>query len=321
MGQSGKKKLAGIIAGGAVAMSSLLGASLARATTKTTITAGRAKFTLRIDTDPPTSSFMMIDGTIVVPNASPTISYSDAFDGALEIRFAAEGVTNTNYSTTDSDCARTGIACLERTSVATVDNNGPSGVSTVSGVGIIRTVQGNLDVTYTLTFDPLTESVTQVATITNNSGGPIAGTLFLHTNFGSDSSTQVESTSSGDNILGSSDTWVITTEGGNEDPGADPVILSRVLTPGLNAGLGSTLNGTDDLNWTVAVNLANGDSQELSAQHRLFTSIASAQASVAGESAATPVPAIGTAGLLGLSLLTGIFGAAGAMRNRNKKAA
>ena len=62
-----------------------------------------------------------------------------------------------------------------------------------------------------------------LATFDNPTAGSMTVPVQMDTNFGSDGSTQVQATSSGDLIVGSADTWFVTSEG---TPSSDPVMTT-----------------------------------------------------------------------------------------------
>ena len=59
--------------------------------------------------------------------------------------------------------------------------------------------------------------------LSNPTGGAIAVPVRMETNFGSDGSTQVQATSSGDLLVGTTDNWMVSSEGA---PATDPVLTT-----------------------------------------------------------------------------------------------
>lgn len=308
---SGRSKLASVLAGAAISAVSLLGASLARASTTITRQDGtRSTVWSRINTTSG-SSINVSDATLT--NATGA-TRPDAFDGALNLYVGTPSGTSGGNTTTSDQF-------LVDAPGATVVNNSPNG-GTVSGTAS-AVVDGNaIGVDWNLNFSSSAAQVLGTFVITNNSGAPFTGYIGVSTNFGSDNNTVVEATSSGDAILADGDTWVVTSEGSGEADGDDPVILSVINHASAVIGPNTDLNaGDDDLIWRVPISLAAGASTTVSASHCLFETIAEAQAAglsgnCAGEVQAVPV--MQNPALLALAVLTGLLGAGGLV-TRNKK--
>ena len=167
-------------------------------------------------------------------------------------------------------------------------------------------------------FDRDEGMVTGTAIVTNASDAPFTGRIYFYTNFGSDGSTVLELTSSGDAVLSADDRWVITSEDSNFGDGDDPVILSFTNTPGAVLAPETDVDeGNDNLYWQLEItDLAVGDSVTLTAGHLLALDVESA---TPAELPSVPVPVMTNPGLLALAGTLGLFGALGLSRRRKKK--
>ena len=126
---------------------------------------------------------------------------SDAYDSGWLV-----SVNGTYFSATTVD--------LEGTSVSA-----PS--SSMSGL--------NVSVKYY--FAPNSAVARILVTLQNPTAAPIAASVGTATNFGSDSGTTLQMTSSGDNSLTTGDRWLVTSDGGP----SDPVNTSVLYGPGVVA--------------------------------------------------------------------------------------
>jgi len=107
----------------------------------------------------------------------------------------------------------------------------PNGIGDLTGntyTAVPQNISG-LDVTYQLFFSADTQCNRLVLFFDNTTGSPINETVRIETNFGSDSDTQVDGTSSGDTIFTTADRWIVTSDGGVED---DPVLTTVFYGPG-----------------------------------------------------------------------------------------
>ena len=165
--------------------------------------------------------------------------------------------------------------------------------------------------------------VIATAIVKNTSDAPFTGAISFITELGSDDSTKVELTSSGDKTAGPGDTWVLTSEGGSEE--LDPIIRSFTTTPGVSLGPYTDINeDNDSLAWRLDIDaLGVGESVTLTAGHDLFLTVAVAEASdpltppVA--TPPTPVPALSNPAILALAGGLGLFGAMSLSRRKRKR--
>jgi len=106
-------------------------------------------------------------------------------------------------------------------------------------VGGVRTVVGNgatfapvtlSGLTVNMRYDFLTTEATQrtFVSFTNPTGSPITATIAYTTNFGSDETTVINATSSGDTVFTTADRWLITSDGFGFDD--DPVNTTVVYS-------------------------------------------------------------------------------------------
>ncbi|TNF53720.1 hypothetical protein EP227_05515 [bacterium] len=89
-----------------------------------------------------------------------------------------------------------------------IGNTVTFGSSTISGLNI------------QMQYEILTTSATQrtLLSLTNPTAGPITVSVDYASNFGSDGSTTVQGTSSGDTVFNTADGWVVTSDSGDFDP-------------------------------------------------------------------------------------------------------
>jgi hypothetical protein len=314
--KSGRTRLASLLAGTAMSAVSLLGASLARAST--TITRQNGTRTTRWTEIVTTSGETIGVSEASLTNAAGTLDRGDAFDGALEVYiYPASDTASSIYDTPYVD-------------TATVVNNSPNG-GTVSGTASTSVAGQDIGVDWSLVFASDAARVNGTFIVTNNSSAPFTGFVGIFTDFGSDDSTVIEATSSGDTTVATGDTWVVTSEGSGESSGDDPVILSASTSAGVEIGPDTDLDGYDELIWRTPVSLAAGESVTVNASHCLFETIAAATTAAAAgncdEASVTAppagdiasVPTLTNPALLALAVLTGLLGAGNLVPRRKGK--
>lgn len=103
-----------------------------------------------------------------------------------------------------------------------------TGTTVTSGTVVMQ----GLTVSEQFYFDPATPTVRAVYSYTNPSASAITVTVGWSQNLGSDSTTQIVTTSSGDTTLDAADRWVITWDG---SPTGDPVLSFVRYGPGATA--------------------------------------------------------------------------------------
>ena len=85
-------------------------------------------------------------------------------------------------------------------------------------------------------------------------------TVAIHTNLGSDSSTELIGTSSGDNTFTIADDWLVTDD--SSDGGNDPTVLHVIAGPGgQRPSTASITSGDDDINYTYDLTLDPGETK------------------------------------------------------------
>ena len=114
-----------------------------------------------------------------------------------------------------------------------VDGNQLGGALSASGNRVTFAPQNFSGLNTQLTYDILTTSATLrvLLTLENPSGSPITVSVDYATNFGSDSSTTVRGTSSGDTTFTEADSWVVTSDSGDFDPVNNTVIFGAGAAP------------------------------------------------------------------------------------------
>jgi hypothetical protein len=130
---------------------------------------------------------------------------------------------------------------------------------------------GGLSVMYSLYFDASTGWVRAIATITNTTGLGIATDVEWLTNAGSDGSTVITATQSGDLIFTTADRWITNTEGGTAlAPGdTDPPFLLTFFGPGAAVTPSSVTttvfsnSGTEGYGATYSLNIGAGQTVRL----------------------------------------------------------
>ena len=301
--KSGKERLAALVSGVALSAATLLPAGSVRATHGTGLTrSGTDRVTVwTVSYTSGATCIGVIDADITFTTGDER---TDAFDGALELKL--DNGTATNIFNLTAEAA---VVDYGATTDATVSG---SCAASVGGQDLTAEVQ--------LVFDRDQGMVTGTAVVTNASDAPFTGKVQFRTNFGSDSDTVVELTSSGDAVLSPDDRWIITSEDSDFGGGSDPVIRSFTNTPGAVLGADTDLDGNDDLYWELAVSdLAIGESVTLTAGHYLDRDVESATPPTAAPS--VPVPVMTNPGLLALAGALGLFGALGLSRRKKKPAA
>lgn len=297
--RSGKKRLASIVSSSVLAASGMLAATVARAHTDLTrISANRSTVWDSIATTVGESCGVISDATINLANGE---TRGDAFDEALALYVLDTPSSN------DSDY-------FKFSADATVTDFTATGDATVVGSCSVTLANQKLSAAVKLTFDRNVGRVVATATVTNEDDQPFTGVIQWYTDFGSDSSTVVELTSSGDQIADTSDRWVITSEGGVYEDESNPVIKSFTNTPGAYLGPYTDINDGDaNLVWNLDVTaLAPGSSVTLTAGHQLYADFDEAKPK------SVPVPLMSNPGLLALAGALGLLGSLGLSRRRKK---
>jgi len=108
---------------------------------------------------------------------------------------------------------------------------GTDGIGDLTGSTYTAVAQNisELDVTYQLFFSLDTLCNRFILFLDNPTGSDIQETIRTATNFGSDSSTQLDGTSTGDLIFTTADRWIVTSDG---EPLSDPVNTTVYYGPG-----------------------------------------------------------------------------------------
>lgn len=316
MEKSGRDRLFALTGSVALAAGSLLGGTV-RASTTLTRTSAAQKTEWNAAYQTGSACGEVNEATIYRPVAGATTSSSrtDAFDGAMKLRVFPAADTDSGLSSEP----------FEYTEDATVVDFGPSSDASITGTCSATVQAQNLSAEVSTVFDRDRGEVTVTAVVTNEDDAAFSGFLVFESNMGSDGATVVELTSSGDNVVSSDDTWIISSENGEYTAGWDPVVLHVMNTAGAYPGPDTDFNaGNDDLHWRLPVsNLAPGSSVTFSETKALFLTPEEAEDSPLlganlGANPAVPVPALPHLGLLALAAGLGLFGSLGLTR-RNKR--
>ena len=312
MEKSGRDRLFALTGSVALAAGSLLGGTVRANTTliRTSGAAQRTEWFAAYETGAGCGN--VIDANIFRPGTgATTYTRGDAFDGVMQLRV---------YPAADTDSSLS----MERftyTEDATVVDFGPSSDASITGTCSATVQAQNLSAEVSTVFDRDRGEVTVTAVVTNEDDAAFTGFLVFESNMGSDDTTVVELTSSGDNVVSSDDTWIISSEEATYTSGYDPVVLHVMNTAGAYPGPDTDFNDVDDgLHWRLPVsNLAPGSSVTFSETKALFLTPEEAEDSpLLRADPVVPVPALPHLGLLALAAGLGLFGSLGLTR-RNKR--
>ena len=132
----------------------------------------------------------------------------------------------------------------------------PSNIVDLTGTVVTSpiVVMSGLNARVQYKFMTGSQVVRVLATFDNPTAGSITVPIQMDTNYGSDGSTQVQATSSGDLIVGSSDTWFVTSEG---TPSTDPVMTTAWGSAGAALAASSVTPSTFDCAGTQGVSVVH----------------------------------------------------------------
>ena len=205
----------------------------------------------------------------------------------LSNSFGSTGWNITSTGGTDSGLPFTG-QCNSSPGVTVQDANGPTGAGDafdnawnvwVNGTGVAQTT-GDLTGS-TLTLDPVAISGLNVTvqyyavpgiallrtlvTLQNPTGSAIAAQVDVPVNFGSDSGSIIQATSSGDTTVTTADRWVISSDGGPSDPVNTTVMYNgaATITPAAYTQTVFNCAATNGLGATFNLSIPAGQSLSL----------------------------------------------------------
>jgi hypothetical protein len=114
-----------------------------------------------------------------------------------------------------------------------------------------------LNVTVQYWFDTASGVGRIFVSLQNPTGAPISTTVQIPVNFGSDSSTVWEATSSGDTTMTTADTWAVTSDGGGE--------IKTTVVPGTTSVTTTVFNcaGTEGIGSTYNVTVPAGETRSI----------------------------------------------------------
>jgi hypothetical protein len=177
------------------------------------------------------NGFAMTDGSLTGPGRS------DAFDGAMMCR-----VNGTTFVNPGGNVDVSAVA---------------GGQKVTSNVATIGSLQVRMTY-YASSGQPVLRGI---CSVTNPTGAPIAVTLLMGSNFGSDGNTTIQNSSSGNAIVDSADRWFVSSD--TTPATGDPVLLigrfgtgatalpTLVQTPGVPASPNANDDFVDQYTFTV----------------------------------------------------------------------
>ena len=200
-----------------------------------------------------TSAFSNETGNYrLLANAVPAVPLSTALIDSDGFLWDIQQNGNISDGTSDAYDGGLNLSGFPDFSAAQAEENGRELV-----IGSSATVDG-LEITRKV-YVPDNQSWARfLEIITNISDAPINHTVDIETNFGSDSSTVVVSTSDGDTAFTPEDFWIVTDD--SSDGGGDPTLLHLVAGLGSQRPTRTSLNG-DQLSYEYDLTLAPGETQ------------------------------------------------------------
>jgi uncharacterized repeat protein (TIGR01451 family) len=180
---------------------------------------------------------------------------NDAFDGYDSICVSLTGATgpcqtgNAAYTIYNKN----GPAALDATVPAVPECTNRQYVfaaQTIGGLSVSRKI-------YVPTNDSFSRSLNY---FTNTTGAPITFNMITSNNLGSDSNTRVVTTSSGDNVVTTADTWVTSFQNYSGNTSSDPREGHVMWGPGASVPISfvNFVDGDDNPYWDYSITLAPG---------------------------------------------------------------
>jgi uncharacterized repeat protein (TIGR01451 family) len=189
-----------------------------------------------------------------------TSTLNDSFDGYNSICVSLTGATGpcTTGNPAYTIYNKNGPAAIDTTVPATAACTGRQvafPAQTIGPLSVSRKV-----------FVPTNDTFIRWAnTFTNTSGAPVTFTMVTANNLGSDSNTRIVSSSNGDNVAQTTDTWVSTFQNFSGNTSSDPR-LGHVLQGAGAPTPVSAINfadGDDNPYWTYSITLAPGQTKTI----------------------------------------------------------
>jgi uncharacterized repeat protein (TIGR01451 family) len=199
-----------------------------------------------------------------VAGATVTSTLSDMFDG-----YNAICVSLTN-ATTQCQTGNANFTMYNQNGPATFDATVPAGPACTN-----RQVQypakaiGGLSVTRKVFVPTNDRFIRWMNYFTNTTGAPITFTMITSNNLGSDSNTRIVSSSSGDNVVTTADTWVTSfqnfTSATVGTTTSDPRIGHVLWGPGAPTPVSNInfVDGDDNPFWVYSITLAPGQTKAI----------------------------------------------------------
>ena len=189
-----------------------------------------------------------------------TSTLSDMFDG-----YGAICVSLTN-ATGPCQTGNANFAFFNQNGPAAFDATVPAGPACTN-----RQVQypakaiGGLSVTRKVFVPTNDRFIRWMNYFTNTTGAPITFTMITSNNLGSDSNTRVVSSSSGDNVVTTADTWVTSFQNFSGKNSTDPRIGHVLWGPGAPTPVSNInfVDGDDNPFWSYSITLAPGQTKAI----------------------------------------------------------
>lgn len=172
---------------------------------------------------------------------------NDAFDGFASVCLSFDGSTG---------------ACETGNSSYTIYNNNGAPTTSCGGREAIYNIQAINGVNMSRrVYVPTDDSFARwVEVLTNTTGAPITFNVITSNNLGSDSNTRVVTSSSGDAVVTTADTWMTSFQNYSGSTSSDPRIGYAIRNAGASVGLNGInfVDGDDNPYWSYPVTLAPG---------------------------------------------------------------
>ncbi len=187
-------------------------------------------------------------------------SLSDMFDG-----YNAMCVSLTN-ATGPCQTGNANFSIFNQNGPATFDATVPPGPAcTNRQVQYPAKVIGGLSVTRKVFVPTNDRFIRWMNYFTNTTGAPITFTMITSNNLGSDSNTRIVSSSSGDNVVTTADTWVTSFQNFSGNTSSDPRIGHVLWGPGAATPVSNInfVDGDDNPFWVYSITLSPGQTKAI----------------------------------------------------------
>lgn len=293
------KKLKGMAGASVIAGAGLVGmmASSARAAVKTSWTTSTGGYFTFHDNGKDWAHGFYFSGT---SSTSITDIYSSISEGALGRTASCTATVTTFWNCYEYSDAYDGVLSFS------VNSNGFAPVNSevvVSDYGIDAgknvAIDTNLDAHVKWYFPPKSPVARGLISVTNTGETDATDVdITVSGNFGSDSSTVINATSSGDTTLDATDLWFISSDDEIDGNNSDPVIITVMQGPGSKATSIDPLlpTGDDDYDVTFTLDIPAGETRSIVMFHKMYKDLSAAESDAATFAG---ISSIQSAGLLG----------------------